>query len=49
MKFNGFEDVFDDACEDIYNDKDFVRLVTASRHRELDVIYVKHNLFQQIR
>ena len=41
--------VFDDSCEDIYNDKEFVRLATAGRHREIDVIYIKHNLVQQSR
>ena len=49
MKFDGFESVrklenvllvFDDSCEDIYNDKEFVRLATAGRHRGIDVIYV---------
>ena len=58
MKFDGFESVrklenvllvFDDSCEDIYHDKEFVRLATAGRHRGIDVIYVKHNLFQQSR
>ena len=58
MKFNRFESlrnlenvllVFDDSCEDIYNDKEFVRFVTAGRHRGIDVIYIKHNLFQQSR
>ena len=58
MKFDGFKSVrnlenvllvFDDSCEDIYNDKEFVRLATAGRHRGIDVIYVKHNLFQQSR
>ena len=58
MKFNGFGSlrnletvllVFDDSCEDIYNVKEFVRLATAGRHRGLNVIYVKHNLFQQSR
>ena len=58
IKFNGFDSlrnlenillVFDDSCEEIYNDKDFVILATAGRHRGLDVIYVKHNLFQQSR
>ena len=58
IKFNGFDNlrnlenillVFDDSCEEIYNDKDFVKLATAGRHRGLDVIYVKHNLFQQSR
>ena len=58
MKFNGFEFlrnlenvllVFDDSCEDIYNDKEFVRLASSGRHRGIDVRYVKHNLFQQSR
>ena len=58
MKFNGFESlrslenvllVFDDSCEDIYNDKEIVKLVTAGRHRGIDVMYVLHNLFQQSR
>ena len=41
--------MFDDSCEKIYNDKDFVKLATAGAHKGLDVIYVKHNLFQQRR
>ena len=41
--------VFDDSCEEIYNDNKFVRLATAGRHRGIEVIYVKHNLFQQSR
>ena len=51
IKLNGFDNlrnlenillVFDDSCEEIYNDK-------AGRHRGLDVIYVTHNLLQQSR
>ena len=58
IKFNGFDGlrnienvllVFDDSCEEIYNDNEFVKLATAGRHKGLDVIYVKHNLFQQSR
>ena len=58
IKFDGFDRlrnieiillVFDDSCEEIYNDKEFVKLATAGRHRGLDVIYVEHNLFQQSR
>ena len=58
MNFDGFQYVrklekvllvFNDSCEDIYKDKEFVRLATAGRHRGIDVIYVKHNLFQQSR
>ena len=39
--------VFDDTCEDIFQEKDFVELATAGRHKNVHVIYVKHNLFQQ--
>ena len=39
--------VFDDTCEKIFNEKDFVKLATAGRHKNVHVIYVKHNLFQQ--
>ena len=58
VKFNDFDGlrnienvllVFDDSCEEIYNDNEFVKLATARRHKGLDVIYVKHNLFQQSR
>ena len=48
MKFNGFESVknlemvlliCDDSCEDIYNDKQFVRLATAIRQRREEEMY----------
>ena len=39
--------IFDDSCEDVFNDKEFSKLATAGRHKKLSVIYVKHNLFQQ--
>ena len=39
--------VFDDSCEEILNEKEFSKLATAGRHRNISVIYVKHNLFQQ--
>ncbi len=39
--------IFDDSCEEIFNDKEFVKIVTSGRHRGIHVIYVKHNLFQQ--
>ena len=41
--------MFDDSCEEIFNDKEFSKLATAGRHRNISVIYVKHNLFQQSR
>ena len=39
--------VFDDTYGEIFNEKDFVKLATAGRHKNVHVIYVKHNLFQQ--
>ena len=39
--------VFDDSCEEIYNEKEFVKLATAGRHRGVHVIFVKHNLYHQ--
>ena len=41
--------MFDDSCEEIYNEKDFVKIATAGRYKGLDIIFVKHNLFQQRR
>ena len=39
--------IFDDSCEEIFNDKEFVKKATSGRHRKLHVINVKHNLFHQ--
>ena len=39
--------ITDGSCEEIYNDKEFVQLATAGRHKNIDVIYIKHNLYQQ--
>ena len=39
--------IFDDSCEEIFNDKDFVKIATSGRHQKLHVINVKHNLFHQ--
>ena len=38
---------FDDSCEEISNSKQFVTVATAGRHRGLNKIYIKHNLFHQ--
>ena len=55
-EFSGFEFisqlencllVFDNLCEEIFNDKEFSKRATALRHRNISVVYVKHNLFQQ--
>ena len=39
--------VFDDSCEEIYQEKEFVKLAVAGRHRNVHCIFVKHNLFHQ--
>ena len=44
--------IFMSACCSLFNkiffnEKDFVKLATAGRHKNVYVIYVKHNLFQQ--
>ena len=39
--------VFDDSCEEIYQEQAFVKLAVAGRHRKLHCIFVKHNLFHQ--
>ena len=39
--------IIDDSCEEIYNDNEIVKLATAGRHKNIKVIYIKHNLYQQ--
>ena len=38
---------FDDYCYEILISKQFVKVATAGRHRALNTIYIKHNLFHQ--
>ena len=40
---------FEDFCEKISKSKDFIKIATAGRHKGLSTIYIKHNLFHQIR
>ena len=40
---------FDDSCAGICNSKEFVDIATAGRHRGFSTIYIKHNLFHQIK
>ena len=56
LKYSGFDItknllhcllIYDDPCEEIFNDREFVKIATSGRHRKLHVIYVKHNLFHQ--
>lgn len=39
--------VFDDSCEEISRSKSFEKIATAGRHKKLNVIYIKHNLFHK--
>ena len=39
--------IFDDSCEEIYEDKRFAKIATSGRLKNVHVIFVKHNLFQQ--
>ena len=39
--------VFDDSGEEIYQDKEFVKLAVSGRHKKVNCIFVKHNLFHQ--
>ena len=39
--------IFDDSCEEVCSSKEFVKIATAGRHRELSTIYIKHNLFHK--
>ena len=39
--------IFDDSFEETSNSKQFVKIATAGRHRGLNTIYIKHNLFHQ--
>ena len=39
--------IFDDSCDEICRSKDFQQIATAGRHRGLNVIYIKHNLFHK--
>ena len=39
--------VFDDSCEEIYREREFVKIAVAGRHKTIHCIFVKHNLFHQ--
>ena len=41
--------IFDDPCEEIYQEKDFVKIAVSGRHRGFHCISVKQNLFHQSR
>ena len=39
--------IFDDSSEELSKSKEFDKLATAGRHRKLNCIYIKHNLFHK--
>ena len=39
--------IFDDSCAEISRSREFEKLATAGRHKKLNVIYIKHNLFHK--
>ena len=38
---------FDDSSEELCKSEEFAKLATAGRHRLLNCIYIKHNLFHK--
>ena len=39
--------IIDDSCEEIYQDKNFAKIAVSGRHRGINCIFVKHNLYHQ--
>ena len=39
--------IFDDSCNEISRSKLFEKIAIAGRHRKLNCIYIKHNLFHK--
>ena len=39
--------IFDDSCDEITKTKEFEKIATAGRHKKVNCIYVKHNLFHK--
>ena len=46
-KLNNCLLIFDDSCEEIYENKRFSKIATSGRHKNVNVIFIKHNLFHQ--
>ena len=36
--------IIDDSCEEIYNDKEFVKLATAGRHKKINILHKAQSL-----
>ena len=39
--------IFDDFVDEISKSKQFVKIPAAGRHKGLNAVYIKHNLFHQ--
>ena len=39
--------VFDNFCEEFYQEKEFVKIAVAGRHKKIHCVFVEHNLFHQ--
>jgi hypothetical protein len=39
--------IYDDIAEELLKNADFSNLVTAGRHKNISIIFIKHNVFQQ--
>ncbi len=39
--------IFDDSCAELSKNQKFEKLATSGRHRKLNAIYIKHNLFHK--
>ena len=50
LKIENLENSFliiDDPCEENYYDKKFIKFATAGRHKNIKIIYLKQNHYQQ--
>ena len=41
--------MFDETCEKVFNEREFVKFAIAGRHKNVHVVYAKHNIYQQLR
>lgn len=39
--------IFDDSCSELFKSPGFEKIATSGRHKNLNVIYIKHNLFHK--
>ena len=46
-KLQNFSLVIDDSCGELYQEKEFVNTSTVGRHKKVQCIFMKHNLFTE--